>query len=163
MDQQKLRNWEHAVDIADQSPITSGLPEAVPVGTFYTHTGVDGVERKWLRVLIISGNVGGRWAYWAHWKNPETNRDGIGPHPKHCVIADKIFNGDVAHFVGMLGIPYVGKVPNVDSSAWVLVEPKVQGPTTVHVQDHGLRIGEQRYERSKEVYDVETGESEQLP
>jgi len=167
MDMNRIRQWELAVDTAEQSPISAALPDNVPVGEFYTAQGSDGIVRKWQRVTILSGNVGARWAYWVPWKmrDPDHGRErpGIGPHPAYHVVVDRIFNGDAAHFVGMLAIPYVGKIPgSVDSTAWVLVEPRA------HADQNPVRYSEpdpvkERYEKSKEVYDVETQKSKRLP
>lgn len=166
MDQKEIRTWESALDVAELSPITTNLPSDASVGAIFEETGSDGVRRLWRRVLIVAGNVGGRWAYWQSWEDKDSatgrTRAGIGPHPSHHVIADKIFNGDASHFVGMLGVPYAGRlgVGNVDSTAWVLVEPKMQGPRVVHVREEKPK---ERYEKSKEVYDLETGLTERLP
>lgn len=162
MDQQQLRHWENSIDAADSSPITANLPPDAETGSVFTDAHCsDGVERTWVRVRIITGSVGARWAYWLNWTNPLTGQPGIGPHAEHKVVADRIFNGDANHFVGMLGVPFAGKMSGVESRAWVLVHPKPEGPRVVHVQED--RLGKERYEKSKEVHDVETGVTKVLP
>lgn len=161
MDQKELRQWEQSLDVADSSPITANLPEDTRIGeTFVDEKCTDGVVRIWMRVEVVAGNPGARWAYWKGWVDEKTKQAGIGPNPEHKVIADKIFNGDAPYFVGMLGMPYPGKVQGVDSTAWVLVSPKQQGPTVVHVREEKPK---ERYEKSKEVHDVETGKTTILP
>lgn len=167
MDMSRIRQWESAVDSAELSPITANLPADTQAGEMFEEDGADGVRRVWRRVVIVGGNVGSRWAYWAPWQQEDEAtkrmRAGSGPHPEYKVVADKIFNGDAAHFAGMLGVPYQGKIPGVDSLAWVLVTPRAEGPRVVHVQERDGERGRERYERSKEVHDVETGETKVLP
>lgn len=161
MDQKELRQWEQSIDVADSSPITANLPENTRIGEeFVDDKASDGVVRRWLRVEVVAGNAGARWAYWLGWIDEKTRQAGIGPHPEWKVVADKIFNGDATHFLGMLGVPYPGKVAGVESTAWVLVSPKQQGPVTVHVREDKPK---ERYEKSKEVHDVETGKTTLLP
>lgn len=161
MDQKELRQWEQSIDVADSSPITANLPADTRIGEeFVDESASDGVVRRWLRVEVVAGNPGARWAYWLGWIDEKTKQAGIGPHPDVKVVADKIFNGDATHFLGMLGVPYAGKVAGVESTAWVLVSPKQQGPVTVHVREEKPK---ERYEKSKEVHDVETGKTTLLP
>lgn len=164
MDFNKIMTWQDAVDKSELSPLTADLPATAALGDKFVQPNPTGdeISRVWLYVSIVAGNVGGRWAYWAAWKDVN-GIPGIGTHPEFKVVADKIFNGDAAHFVGMLGLPYVGKVPGVESNAWVLVEPKMEAPKVTHVIEDKSANGAQRYERSKEVYDVSTGESTLLP
>lgn len=151
MDQQIVREWESALDTAELSPITARLPVEFEPGDRHQESATDGTVRKWIAVKIVSGNTGGRWAYWVtHVQNPRED---------FRAIADKIFNGDAAHFVGMLGTPYV-RVPGVESKAWVLVEPRATAPVREWVREE--KVGE-RYERSKDVYDVDTGKTTRLP
>src|SRR5712675_1383948 len=114
MDNLKIGEWSLAVDTAEMSPISSRLPQAVNAGDVWDEEGPDGVRRKWLGVRVISGTTGGRWIYWAAWKEPKVypERNGIGPNPDFLGIADRIFNGDAPHFVGMLAVPYV-KTPSL--------------------------------------------------
>ena len=163
MDHLQIRQWELAVDAAEQTPLTADLPEDATPGDIYKVTAADGVVRTWRRVIVISGNVGGRWAYWASWMREDEatrrNVPGQGLHPSGSVVADKIFNGDAAHFVGMLATPYVA-VPGVKPHAWVLIDPRAEGPRTTWAEAKETR---ERYEKSKEIYDVETGRSTRLP
>jgi len=166
MDYQQLRQWEQSLDAADSSPITANLPDADNShdGDVYVDDKcTDGIIRTWLRVRIVSGNAGARWVYWLNWTDQATRQPGIGPHPDYKAVADKLFNGDANHFVGMLGVPYAGRAGGVvESSAWVLVSPKQQGEAVAYGRDQ-VRRGETRYEKSKEVHDVETGETRILP
>lgn len=147
MDNQEVRQWETALDDAEITRLDDGLPTDIPAGTIHAQDG-----RRWLRVRIVRGNTGGRWAYWLRMVN--------GEHEGFDAVVDKIFNGDAAHFIGMLAVPYA-KIPgNAEILAWVLVEPKVIGPRVVRAQEEPVK---ERYERSKEVYDVETGKTEKLP
>lgn len=145
------QEWERALDQAEQNPLTANLPKEAPPGMIWVETSPDGIFRKWVRVEIVAGSVGSRWAYWKEWK-AENGQRGIGVHPQHQVIGDRIFNGDVAHFAGMLAMPYAG--PFVDKQAWVLLEPRSKPPANVPER----MTTDARYERSREVYDVETGE-----
>lgn len=167
MDYNQVHQWEQSLDAADSSPITANLPVDAHVGDeFVDEHASDGVVRRWLRVAIVGGSVGARWAYWAAWQEEDKDtgkmRAGQGSHPEFKVVVDRIFNGDASHFVGMLGVTYAGKVTGVESTAWVLTSPKQAGPVTVYARD-GERRGEVRYEKSKEVHDVETGETTLLP
>lgn len=141
MDIKEVREWEQAVDAAEMSPLTVNLPATGALGAEFVDE-----DRKWVRVRIIGGNVGGRWAYW---HVPCT----VAPRVDWSVIADKIFNGDAHHFVGMLAIPFV-RVHGVVQEGWVLVEPRVQPPAPVY--ERAAPVGE-RYEKSREVFDVDTG------
>lgn len=158
MDQQEIKQWESALDAAELSPLTANLPKEPRVGDVFEDP-ADGVVRRWVYVKIMAGNVGGRWAYWNAWFD-EAKRKGVGVNPRHEVVADKIFNGDAAHFAGMLAQPYVGRVQGVESTAWVLVSPRMAGPTVEYAR---LPHDPVRYERSKEVYDVESGKTTKLP
>lgn len=159
MNNDDVQEWGKALETSELSPITANLPEMAPPGTPFDETGIDGVQRKWLRVSIIAGNSGARWAYWAPWKASGVQHYGIGPHPEFKAIADGIFNGDAAHFIGMLGVPYA-KIPGDAVPAWVLVSPRVAPPRPVRVPEEKSK---ERYELSKEVYDVETHVSTKLP
>ena len=158
MDQQKIRDWTQALDSAELAPLTANLPKEFSAGDRF-HELADGDQhREWLAVEIVSGNSGSRWAYWAPWLNPE-GRYGTGPNPQFKAIADGIFNGDAAHFIGMLGVPYT-KIPLTSSVVWVLVSPRLVAPPTVRVVEEKPDV---RYEKSKEVFDVESQESRKLP
>ena len=157
MEYQKVHEWELALDTAEQSPF-GDLPASPSSGQAYSGVGTDGMQRRWVAVQILSGNAGARWAYWAPWFDPG-GRAGQGPNPAFFAIADKIFNGDAPHFIGMLAEPYVrGK----DPMAWVLTDPKPVGPRIVYEVELPKPARHERYERSREVYDVETGESRML-
>ena len=161
MDTNEIREWELAVDEAERNPLTANLPKEFAAGDRFEETGADGVQRRWLAVTVVSGNVAGRWAYWAPWTVDASypSRAGQGPHPSHFAVADRIFNGDVNHFIGMLANPWV-KMPGVQPPSWVLVDPKMSAPPLTY---HRAEPVKERYERSKEVFDVETGTSRQLP
>jgi hypothetical protein len=159
VDQSKVRDWQQAVDTAELSPLTQNLPKEFTAGDIHHELGTDDIHRKWLAVEIVAGNSGSRWAYWAAWIDPKTGRYGVGPNPRHQAIADGIFNGDAAHFIGMLGIPYA-KIPIVASTVWVLVSPRMTGPPPQRIVDETPKT---RYEKSKEVFDVNTQESRKLP
>lgn len=153
MDNQQLRQWEGVVD--DAGVIGSNLPDG-EIGSEH----IDG-PRKWKRVQVIGGAIGGRWAYWqVQHKDPlHLAAEKVDPNTAYEVIADRLFNGDAWHFAGMLAIPYNG----VPAAAWVLVEPRItEGPKPKLTVMEPMSDGK-RYERSKEVYDVATGESELLP
>ena len=131
--------WGAAVDSAD-----AGIPEfpvGCSIGTVFETEG-----RRWLLVHVAFGVSGARWAYW---KDQSLN----------WIIADKIFNADATHFAGMLAAPFGGGLPG---RAWIMIEPKIREippePITVEPQ-----APEARYERSKEVFDVATGQTEILP
>lgn len=163
MEYPKIHEWELAVDGSERSPLTSGLPADPVAGAVFDGDGVDGVRRRWLAVRVVSGKTGGRWVYWAGWKEPGVfpERAGLGPHPLFEGIADSIFNGDAAHFVGMLAVPYV-KMPGEAAVSWVLVDPKPTGPRVVVEVEGPLPSRGERYERSNETYDVETGETREV-
>jgi hypothetical protein len=168
MENQDVRKWEAVVDTVDSpdSIMTTNLPTDAPVGATYTDAsagGVGGGLRTWQRVVVIAGSVGGRWAYWAPWSTPD-KRAGQGINPEFKVIADKIFNSDAHHFVGMLAVPYVSKALAVDGT-WVLTSPIAEPPRTIyaHERDGDGSATRTRYEKSNEVYDVETGKSKRLP
>lgn len=146
MDIQKIRDWEKSVDQAEQTPLTADLPKDAPLGAKFQQPIEDGGFRIWIRVKLIAGNVGARWAYW---RNASTFE----------AIADNIFNGDAAHFIGMLGIPFTGKIPGVDTEAWVLVSPRIVAPPEERTYEEKSR---ERYERSHEVYDVNTQTSHKI-
>ena len=151
MDIKEIREWESAVDAVEFSPLTVNLPVNDAMGSVVGTEFVDG-NRKWLRCKVVAGNTGGRWAYW----HSDSVKAGGG---KYNVIADKIFNGDAHHFVGMLAVPYTKQV-GVDCLMWVLVEPRTFAPAREWVREEPLKS---RYEKSKEVYDVNTGETKILP
>jgi hypothetical protein len=153
MDYPKIHEWELAQDAVDRSPL-GDLPEDPFAGQIHEGVGSDGVMRHWIAVAVLHGNPAGRWAYWAPWTTAE-KQSGIGPHPSNLAIADKIFNGDVHNFIGMLAVPYV---PRRDTASvmWVLVDPKPSGPKIEYVVEPPLPARHERYERSREVYDVET-------
>lgn len=160
MDHLQIQQWETAVDQAELSILDQDLPEGQPAGSIYTHEG-----RKWMRVGVIRGNTGARWAYWMPWKVKDDNDreriiNGPGRHPEFLAVADKVFNGDAAHFIGMLAKPYVQLPGGKPTLMWVLLEPRPSGPTVIRMREEPVR---ERYERSKEVYDVNTGETTKLP
>lgn len=158
-----VRKWEVAVEDADVKPLEDGLPDVKEhsVGEVFVE-GEGEQKRKWVLVDVVGGSPGARWAYWCAWVRVEGRRriTGIGPNPQHKVIADKLFNGDAPHFVGMLSHIYAGKFNGVESKMWVLTEPKVQPPRVEYVREEKSK---ERYERSKEVFDVNTGETKRLP
>lgn len=165
MDNQTERHWQTNLDASEITLLTANLPTMPTPGDVCTDVDSTGVVRTWRAVKIVAGSTGARWAYWHAWKDHSTGANGIGAHPQHHVIADKIFNGDAAHFVGMLGVPYV-QMPGVYNSggaggvvAWVLISPKATAPVQEYAQREPVR---ERYERSKEVYDVETKETKQI-
>lgn len=159
MNSNDIRAWENAVDKSEETLLTANLPkpEDFPAGFTAPDQGSDGVHRKWLRVDIVAGSAGARWAYWQYWNDPKTKQRGIGPHPEHQAIADSLFNGDAPHFIGMLGVPYVGKYG--PKAAWVLIEPHVTPAPTARIFEEKQA---ERYEKSREIYDVETGESKKI-
>lgn len=55
---------------------------------------VDTGGRRWIKVEVAFGAVGGRWGYW---RSADT------------VIADRIMDIGASHFGGMLREPYSGK------------------------------------------------------
>ena len=119
------------------------LPD-LPAGIIWTEPGS---ERKWQRVEVLVGTIDGRWAYWQSWWGPD-GHPGIGDHPQFWAVADRLWNGEAVHYIGMLQKPYTGK-----GLYWVQISPKVSPPR------HQIEIEETttRYERSKEIFDVETG------
>jgi hypothetical protein len=145
------------LDEAEQKSMIADLPVDQEPGVTFIET-VGEIRRVWLRVLIIAGSTGGRWAYWASWKDPQ-GRSGVGAHPQRLGIADKIFNGDAAHFIGMLGVPHQN-IPGTPIASWVLVEPKAKPPVIRTEFEEKPKI---RYEKSKDVYDVNTQTSTELP
>jgi hypothetical protein len=136
-----IAQWSASVEAAEFQPLTADLPKEAPAGLIIEEDGEP--RRKWLRIEVVGGNTGGRWAYWL---GPKV------PHPEYKAIADHIFNGAAAHFIGMLGVPYV-HIPGSLTLAWVLVSPRMTGPRTVPLIDEKPR---ERYERSREIFDVET-------
>ena len=156
MENQDLRNWESADDLTHSEPLAANLPTTYPIGGKF----VDG-NRLWQRVRIVTGKAGGKWAYWVG----ATHRaERVQPNDRFEVIVDSIFNGDAFHFVGMLAIPYTGKVLGMkDVEAWVLVEPRIKEVPSMDrprfYRDDRDTLDGKRYEKSKEVYDVETKES----
>jgi hypothetical protein len=166
MENQDVRKWESVVDAADavDSLMTTNLPTDAKPGDTYTGAGVEGGGlRTWRRVIVVAGNVGGRWAYWAPWATAD-KRAGQGVNPAFHVIADKIFNSDAHHFVGMLAVPYVNKALAA-AGTWVLTSPVAEPPRTIYAYEREgeSTSGRLRYEKSNEVYDVETGKSKRLP
>jgi hypothetical protein len=195
MDTNSLRQWESASDEAEQQldMLMRGLPAQSPLGTEHVHTHVT-PPRKWVRVQVESGVIGGRWAYWSYRGSLLPHRyvrhdDGVNAvcvlcrhskdnplHEHWGIIVDRLFNGDAAHFAGMLGEPYAGKrvtdtgSANVDSRyVWILTEPRVreipasEQPSVLRPTLEMTDKTETRYERSKEVYDVDSGRTEILP
>lgn len=166
MDTSTIREWETSLDQAELSPLTANLPHSPVAGQVFEEVAIDATARKWVAVRVLGGSNGARWAYWAAWTIPNTEprRFGVGPNPDFVVVVDKLFNGDAAHFVGMTGDPYVrvgdGRGGCIESIVWVLVEPRMSGPRVVKVRAEE-RIGE-RYEKSREIYDVETGETTEI-
>src|SRR5262249_37384024 len=139
----------------ETEPLTANLPRDYPVGGKF----LDG-NRLWQRIRIITGKTGGKWAYWV---GASHKAEKIHPNERFEVIADTIFNGDTWHFAGMLAVPYPGKIAGVkDTLAWVLIEPRTKEfryATTELYKDSMLTLDGKRYEKSREVYDVETKES----
>lgn len=157
MEYPKIHEWELAVDASEVSSL-GDLPAAPEPGQLYEGAGSDGIIRRWVAVRIAYGNPAARWAYWLPWSDGHVLRAGIGPNPNHLAIADKLFNGDAHNFIGMLAVPYV-KSQFPDQTVWVLTDPKPSGPRVEYVVEPPLPSRHDRYERSKEVFDVETGES----
>lgn len=156
MESKQLRSWETAVDVAENNHLTAQLPADAPAGTAYLELGTDNIHRRFLRCDVVGGNPGARWAYWNSWKDGDGNK-GIGPHPNFQIVVDGIFNGDATHFCGMLAVPYGGQFSS--RLVWVLIEPRVSPPPISRLYEE--KSGP-RYERSREVYDVETGETKTL-
>lgn len=154
MEYSQIDAWSNAVDQAEQFPLMSNLPETASPGFFFEESAPDGTIRRWQRVYIVGGATGGRWAYWKAWTIE--GKPGLGPHPHFHAIADSIFNGDVPHFIGMLGAPYLKGSPG---PAWVLVSPRMNPPHPVNIPEEKSHI---RYEKSNEVFDVETQESKDI-
>lgn len=143
MEVTKLREWESAVDQADANRLTQNLPEGVPVGFVQAETGPDNIFRKWVYCEVSGGNPGSRWAYWSN--------------KAECrIIVDRIFNGDASHFAGMLAHPYAGTFHT--TKVWVMLEPRAERiPETREAER-----SDQRYERSREIFDVETQSTTKL-
>ncbi len=139
MEYEKVNQWEQAVDAAEANPLTANLPGEAPPGMEWSELSQDGLTRQWVRVTVVTGRAGGRWAYWAKKED-------------FTVVVDTLFNGDAHHFVGMLAIPFTP----FSTHHWVLVSPKVVPPPTPRPE---LDKPTTRYERSKEVYNVDTGET----
>jgi len=147
MDNQEVQNWSDSIDESNNTNIALNLPDDGELGSIIQ----DGI-RLWRRVLVVSGNTGGRWAYW---KNLNPNL----PLTNFEVVADKIFNCDAYHFAGMLANPY-SPVPGKQQPMWILAAPRItQAPIIEYRQIRKPRI---RYERSNEIYDAETGTSTYL-
>jgi hypothetical protein len=150
MEYPQIHEWELASDAAERNPLAD-LPENPTPGTRWDGVGTDGVNRKWIAVRVVAGNHGGRWAYWRPWIT-DKGQNGVGEHPNFIAIADRIFNGDGSNFVGMFGVAYTG--PN---TYWILVDPKPEAPRVQWMVEPAPPAKSERYERSKEIYDVETG------
>ena len=162
MEPQQQRLWQESIDQAESpsGDLLPNLPEEGTLGQVFVESKENLPDRKWLYCEILTGSIGARWAYWMGWIDPITNRLGLGPNPKHVVIVDRIFNGDAPHFVGMLASPFAGrKHQGQQVCEWVLVEPKVIPPNPVPVREIRDR---ERYEKSKIIYDVETGETKEI-
>jgi hypothetical protein len=164
MENLKVKDWQQASDQSDVASLTADLPTEYPLGGKYIQEVANEPPRVWQRIDIVSGKVAGRWCYWHPWstKNPHSGlpMPGLGPNPLYQGIADTIFNGDAPHFIGMLGVPYSGKVPGLSTHAWVLVSPRFLPPPEIKQYEDKPR---ERYERSKEIYDVDTGLATKLP
>lgn len=159
MDANHVREWEKSVESAEINPLTANLPITAAPGQVFREESSDGIWREWLRVEVVAGNAGARWAYWSAWKE-KTDRLGIGPNPESKVIADAIFNGDASHFCGMLATPFPGKIAGGPNLAWVMTSPRITPPRPGLVY---LEETKERYEKSREVYDVQTHTSTKLP
>ena len=98
-----VHQWEQTVDIADTGNVlTANLSDVGTPGDVFTDLhAADGVVRSWVRVQIISGSVGARWAYW-------DKAASSGEAVQYRVVADKIFNSNATHFAGLLHVPYAG-------------------------------------------------------
>jgi hypothetical protein len=141
------QNWSQAQDQADSTPDwTPDLPGGdFPMSFPYTTENPAGERQIWLRVHLHGGAIGGRWAYWFH-------------KDTHLALADRIWNAEANHFIGMLAHPFSG----TKGPAWVLLTPKaVPPPQTIDVEPEKTKGP--RYERSKEVFDVDSQESRELP
>ena len=158
MEYKDVATWSQAVDESLVSAIVSNLPEDAAPGTLMEEALTDGRHRLWQRVVLISGAVGGRWAYWKSWKTP-AGQWGVGAHPEWLSIADILFNGDAHHFIGMLPTPYVPLPQAPPLQAWVLVSPKLEAPRPVFVPEEKR----ERYEKSKEVFNLNDQTSTFLP
>lgn len=151
--------WESTLHESESQLLTNDLPIAAPLGTCVVDNG-----RTWQRVEIISGRAGARWAYWAPWRNEAVHQPGVGPHPQFKVVLDSIFNSSATHFVGMLAVPYAGHAPGQSAMStgtlvWVITHPIAPPPPPVYVREEKQTV---RYERSDEVYDVETKQLTQV-
>jgi hypothetical protein len=149
-----IERWSSTLDHADETPLPE-LPSDAEPGVLWEEP-VEGGRRLWRRVEIVSGITGGRWAYWK--QTADSIQRSTIPHPEGKAIADRIFNGDAPHFIGMLAIPYT-HIPYQTVLAWVLVDPKLVPPRPIWVIEEKLKT---RYEKSKTVFDAETQESTEL-
>jgi len=149
----KIEDWSNAVDSANDLAIQD-LPD-LPAGSIFKDAGL----RVWQRVSVVGGANGGRWAYWVSWKT-KLGSPGIGPDRDFHAIADTLFNGDAFHFIGMLGVPYA-RVPGSEPSlAWVVIEPRMSAPPVSRVFEDKPSV---RYEKSKDVFNVESQGTTKLP
>jgi hypothetical protein len=154
MERIKLNDWEKAVD-SEPSSLVQDLPTEYPIGGDYYEEIPNQAARHWKRLDAIAGKAGARWAYWSPWKE-SASRYGIGPNPDLEIVADTIFNGDSANFIGMLGIPFNG----IKGPVWVLLSPRMTPPPEQKIYEEKPR---ERYERSRETYNPDTGETRYLP
>lgn len=162
VDQQSLRTWEQTVDTAETQPLGANLPnlDGLPPGVEYIEPINDLITRRWRLVTVNYGQTGGRWAYYLAWTEDGKPAQS-GPSPAYDVVVDKLFNGDAPHFAGMLADPWAGR-PKHDKTVvkmWVLVEPKATPPPTIYEVEEKPK---ERYEKSREIYDVETGQTTKI-
>ena len=137
------KSMETGITVED---LNDPLPD-LPLGTIWSEPIGDGDRRQWQRVDVLTGTIGGRWAYWKNWYGPD-GRPGIGHHPQFWAIVDWLWNPNATHFIGMLQRPYTGS-----GLYWVLISPKMTPPRPqVEIEE----TTGTRYERSKDVFDEET-------
>jgi hypothetical protein len=103
-----------------------------PYGHPYRVSNPAGEEQTWIRTHIFGGQTLGRWAYGS---------------PDLGALADRLFNNHAPHFIGMLEKPFTAPGPY-----WILIHPQAAPPPeTIFVEPEKTKV---RYERSKEVFDV---------
>jgi len=168
MDKDNLNAWQQAVDSAEDTRDPYGiippeLPADTRVGQEYYYFPAGGQKRKYIKVCVVAGAAGSRWAYW---RTASKLAERVQPNPQYEVIVDRIFNGDQWHFAGMLVREFEGMAGRSGVEAWILAEPKMREiPHELQQkpQEQYMTRDGKRYEKSSEVYDVTTKESKLLP
>lgn len=145
MNDPQEQQWSKTQDQADSPGWHPDLPGGdFPYGLAYRTSSPGGDVESWIRVQLTGGNVGGRWAYWRN-------------KTEYTALADRLWNPAQPHFIGMLAQPYSG----TKGPAWVLTHPLGEPPpSTIEIEPVAAKV---RYERSKEVYDVDSRQSHELP